>query len=107
MPGLPSPDVGVTAQIGALQRGVSAQYPPIDGIPQVKREASRFAKLFLDIDVNPAGCVPVVGSMQGAFAGFLTANRNDHTRKGTLFIDPRFSRSEAAVHRPRPRVRLL
>jgi aspartate/methionine/tyrosine aminotransferase len=90
VPGLPSPDVGVAAQIEALEHGVSAQYPPIDGIPQLKREASRFARLFLDIEAAPAGCVPVVGSMQGAFATFLTANRNDHTRKGTLFIDPGF-----------------
>lgn len=90
VPGLPSPRVGVAAQIEALENGVTAQYPPINGIPQLKSETSRFAKLFLDIDVNPAGCVPVVGSMQGAFATFLTANRNDHTRKGTLFIDPGF-----------------
>ncbi|MFP4152576.1 MAG: aminotransferase class I/II-fold pyridoxal phosphate-dependent enzyme [Alkalispirochaeta sp.] len=90
IPGLPSPSIGATAQIEALHRGVSAQYPPIDGIPELKHETARFVRLFLDIEVDPAGCVPVVGSMEGAFATFLVANRNDHTRKGTLFIDPGF-----------------
>ena len=90
VPGLPSPAAGVEAQIKALNRGVSAQYPPIEGVPELKEEASQFTRLFLDVDVKPEGCVPVVGSMQGAFATFLTANRNDHTRKGTLFLDPGF-----------------
>jgi aspartate/methionine/tyrosine aminotransferase len=90
VPGLPSPDVGRNAQIEALSRGVSASYPPIDGLPHLKEETARFADLFLGISVDPTGCVPVVGSMEGAFATFLVANRNNHNRKGTLFLDPGF-----------------
>jgi aspartate/methionine/tyrosine aminotransferase len=44
----------------------------------------------MDLDVNSEGCVPVAGSMMGAMACFLVANRNDSTREGTLFIDPGF-----------------
>ncbi|MCF6185660.1 MAG: pyridoxal phosphate-dependent aminotransferase, partial [Bacteroidales bacterium] len=45
---------------------------------------------FLDVDLSEEGCMPTVGSMQGAMAAFLVANRTDHNKKGTLFIDPGF-----------------
>ena len=90
VPGLPSPEFGADAQIEALTQGVAARYPLITGLPALKEETARFCKLFLNIDVDPEGCVPTVGAMQGAFAAFLVANRNDHTRKGTLFLDPGF-----------------
>ena len=90
VPGLPAPEVGIQAQIDALRSGVASKYSMIDGLPELKQEASRFAKLFLNIDVSPNSCLPTVGSMQGGFATFLVANRNNHNRKGTLFIDPGF-----------------
>ncbi|MCX6282761.1 MAG: pyridoxal phosphate-dependent aminotransferase, partial [Bacteroidetes bacterium] len=58
VPGLPPSEIGVQAEIEALQRGVAAIYPDIEGTPLLKKEASRFAKLFLDIDVDEANCVP-------------------------------------------------
>jgi len=90
VPGLPSPEIGINAQIEALKKGVASKYAMIDGLPELKKETARFAKLFLDIDVSPESCLPTVGSMQGGFATFLVANRNNHNRKGTLFIDPGF-----------------
>ncbi len=91
VPGLPSPQVGIDAQIEALRSGtVASKYGMIDGLPALKREASRFAKLFLNIDLDASGCVPTVGAMQGGFVAFMVANRNNHYRKGTLFIDPGF-----------------
>ncbi len=90
VPGLPTPEIGVAAQVEALHNGVASQYSLIDGLPELKEEASRFSKLFLDIDISPESCVPSVGSMQGSFAVFMVANRNNHYRKGTLFIDPGF-----------------
>lgn len=90
IPGLPPAQIGVEGEIEALQRGVAAIYPDIDGIPVLKPEISRFVKNFLDIDVNPAGCIPTVGSMQGSFACFLTLNRMYKGRDTTLFIDPGF-----------------
>jgi len=90
VPGLAPPEIGVNAEIAALKRGVASKYPMIEGVEDLKNELSRFIKLFLDVDVNPEGCIPTVGSMQGSVAAFLVANRADKNRKGTLFIDPGF-----------------
>lgn len=90
VPGLPPTQIGVEGEIEALKRGVAAIYPDIFGIAPLKPEISRFVKLFLDIDVDPQGCLPTVGSMQGGFAAFMTINRMHADREGTLFIDPGF-----------------
>ena len=50
IPGLPACHVGVEAQIQALQKGVAALYPDIEGIPDLKKEAARFVKNFIDLD---------------------------------------------------------
>lgn len=90
VPGLPSPMAGIQAEKDALDDGVSALYPNIEGLPRLKEETSRFIKLFLDIDVDPKGCVPTVGSLMGGMVSFLVVNRNDSSKEGTLFIDPGF-----------------
>ncbi len=90
VPGLPPAPVGVNAQIKALEEGVAAIYPNIQGLEVLKEEASRFIKLFMDVDIDPSGCVPTVGSMQGGFAAFLTLSRIDKNKDTTLFIDPGF-----------------
>jgi aspartate/methionine/tyrosine aminotransferase len=90
VPGLPAPAIGVNAEIEALHRGVSSLYPEISGIREVKEEASRFIKLFMNVDISPVGCIPTVGSMMGSMICFLVANRNDRTKEGSLFIDPGF-----------------
>jgi aspartate/methionine/tyrosine aminotransferase len=90
IPGLPAVQAGVEAQIKALQNGVAAIYPDIEGIPELKNEMSRFCKNFMDIDVSPVSCVPTVGSMQGGFALFLTFQRLQKEKDTTLFIDPGF-----------------
>lgn len=90
IPGLPPSSIGTEAEIQALRNGVAAIYPDIDGTPMLKKEISRFAKSFLDIEVSPESCIPTVGSMQGSFAAFLTLARMDAARDTTLFIDPGF-----------------
>ncbi len=90
VPGLQPARQGVDAEIAALNRGVASSYPMIEGVAELKQEISRFCKLFMNIGVDPAGCLPTVGSMQGSFAAFIVANRNDRTREGTLFLDPGF-----------------
>ncbi len=90
VPGLVPPAIGTNAEIEALKSGVAAIYPDIEGIPPLKKEAARFVKLFLDIDVDEACCVPTVGSMQGGFAAFLTLSRINKERDTTLLIDPGF-----------------
>ncbi|HOF15906.1 MAG TPA: pyridoxal phosphate-dependent aminotransferase [Bacteroidales bacterium] len=90
IPGLPSVQIGLDAQKEALDNGVSAIYPDIDGIPSLKYEMARFCKSFMDIDVQPASCIPTVGSMQAGFATFLTFQHLHKERDTTLFIDPGF-----------------
>jgi len=90
VPGIPAPAIAIEAEIAALNSGVASIYPDITGIKPLKKETSRFIKLFLDIDIKPQGCIPTVGSMMGAMVSFLVANRNDRTKEGTLFIDPGF-----------------
>ena len=90
VPGLPAPSIGIEAEIAALKSGVASLYPDISGLRPLKKETSRFIKLFLDINIDPQGCIPTVGSMMGAMVSFLVANRNDKTKEGTLFLDPGF-----------------
>mgnify|MGYP006277586337 CR=1 FL=1 len=90
IPGLAPSKIGIEAEIKALQAGIPAIYPDIYGTRELKKEISRFCKLFLNIDVDPEGCVPTVGSMQGSFASFMTVNRIDPKKNTTLFIDPGF-----------------
>ena len=90
IPGLPATEIGIEAEINALQKGVANTYPDIQGIPQFKDEVSRFIKLFLNIEVNSEGCIPTVGSMQGSFAAFITTSRMYEEQDTVLFLDPGF-----------------
>ena len=90
IPGLPAAQVGVDAQVKALQDGIAHSYPDIQGYPELKRQASRFVKAFIGLDVAPEGCVPVSGSMQGTFASFLTCSQASKVKDTVLFIDPGF-----------------
>lgn len=90
VPGLPPAEVGVKAEIKALENGVASIYPLIDGIPELKQEASRFVKAFVDLDIPARCCVPVVGSMQGTFTSFLVCGQCRKERDTILFIDPGF-----------------
>ena len=90
IPGLPAAKVGVDAQIKSLQDGIANLYPDIQGLPELKQQASRFVKAFINVDINPEGCVPVCGSMQGTFASFLTCSQADKKKDTVLFIDPGF-----------------
>lgn len=90
VPGLPAPQIGVDAEIKALQQGVASSYPMLDGYGELKKEASRFIEAFMDVKINPAYCIPVTGSMQGTFASFLVAGQCDPNKNKILFIDPGF-----------------
>ncbi|MEN8115356.1 MAG: pyridoxal phosphate-dependent aminotransferase [Bacteroidota bacterium] len=90
VPGLPPAQIGTEAEINALKRGVAAIYPMVDGIKPLKSEASKFIKNFLDIDLQPAGCIPTTGSMQGTYTAFLAAGNIDKKKDTALFIDPGF-----------------
>jgi len=90
VPGLPPAAVGVKAEIRALRKGVASIYPNINGIPELKTEAAKFVKNFINIDVKPSHCVPACGAMQGTYATFLVASNCDPVKDTALFIDPGF-----------------
>ena len=89
-PGLPVNRYGVEAEKAALERGVGSQYPAAAGVPELKNEASRFVKAFMDIDISPRSCVPTVGSVAGSFGSFLAATQRIPGKNKVLFIDPGF-----------------
>lgn len=90
VPGIDVREIALEAEIKAFKEGYASKYAPITGIPPLKKEISRFVKLFLDIDIDPEYCFTSVGSAQGSFALFMVANRTDRNRRGLLFIDPGF-----------------
>jgi aspartate/methionine/tyrosine aminotransferase len=90
IPGLPSIPIGIEAETKALQTGITSKYPLIEGIPELKSEVSRFAKLFLDLDIPIHCCLPSTGSTNGSFVCFLVLSRRDKNKDVTLFLDPGF-----------------
>ena len=90
IPGLPPSSVGVKAEKAALEEGVASIYPNMMGTPELKTQASRFIKAYLDIDHPGECCIPTVGSMQGSFTAFLLCSQLDPVKDTILFIDPGF-----------------
>jgi aspartate/methionine/tyrosine aminotransferase len=90
VPGLKPAQVGVDAEIKALKNGIAAIYPNINGLQELKNEAARFIKAFINTDISPEHCVPVTGSMQGTYASFLTCGQCNAKKDTILFIDPGF-----------------
>ena len=89
-PGLPVNKYGVEAEKAALDRGVGSQYPAAAGVPELKYEASRFVKAFLDIEISARACVPTVGSVAGSFGSFIACTQCTKGKNKVLFIDPGF-----------------
>lgn len=89
-PGLPVNRFGVEAEKAALDRGVGSQYPAAAGVPELKVEASRFVKAFMDLDISPRSCVPTVGSVAGSFGSFIACTQRVPGKDKVLFIDPGF-----------------
>ena len=90
IPGLPAAQVGVEAQVKALKEGIANSYPDIQGYPELKKQASRFVKAFIGVDIDAEGCVPTVGSMQGTYASLMLCQQADPRKDTVLFIDPGF-----------------
>ncbi|MBP5690572.1 MAG: pyridoxal phosphate-dependent aminotransferase, partial [Bacteroidaceae bacterium] len=90
VPGIPPAAVGIKAQKEALDRGVASKYPNIEGIPELKEQASRFVKAFINTDILPSHCTPTCGAMQGTFAAFLLCSQIDPKKDTILYVDPGF-----------------
>ncbi len=89
-PGLPANQVGIEAEKAALDRGVASQYPAAAGVPELKREASRFVKAFLDIDIPAEACIPTTGSVAASFGACIACTQRKPGKHKVLFIDPGF-----------------
>ena len=91
IPGLPTSPIAIEAEIEALRdRHVGHVYAPFDGVPELKEEAARFVKLFMDLDVPANCCVPTVGAMEGCFAALALANRMHSDRHTVILLEPGF-----------------
>lgn len=90
VPGLEPCRIGTEAEKQALDTWIPAIYPAAEGIPELKAEASRFVKAFLDVDISAAACVPVTGSVAGSFGSFIACTQCDPQKNTVLFIDPGF-----------------
>lgn len=89
-PGLEAEQVGVRAEIHALECGVANKYPAIQGIPELKEAGSEFIKAFLDIDILGKCIIPTVGSMQGSFTLQLLLSQRLKEKDTMLFLNPGF-----------------
>jgi aspartate/methionine/tyrosine aminotransferase len=90
IPGLPSAEIGLEAEIKALKSEITSRYPHIEGVAELKHEISRFIKLFLEVDVPATCCVPSIGSTNGSFDCFLVVTRMYKEKDTVLFLDPGF-----------------
>lgn len=89
-PGLEAEQVGVRAEIHALECGVANKYPAIQGISELKEAGSEFIKAFLDIDIPGKCIIPTVGSMQGSFTLQLLLSQRLKEKDTMLFLNPGF-----------------
>jgi len=90
IPGLKPTQIGIDAEKKALDAGVAASYPMLEGIDSLKQEASLFIKNFIDVDLQAKGIVPTVGSMQGGYAAFMAVSACFPEKDTILFVDPGF-----------------
>lgn len=89
-PGLPINRYGVEAEKRALDAGIGSQYPAAAGVPELKEAAAEFIKAFIDIDIQPRGCVPTTGSVAASFGSFIACTQRIPGKDKVLFIDPGF-----------------
>ena len=91
IPGLPPNRIAIEAEMEALgEKNLAQKYAPFDGIPELKAEAARFAKLYMNIELPLPCCVPTVGAMQGSFLSQAVSGRIDPAKRTILFLEPGF-----------------
>lgn len=89
-PGLPPNKIGIEAEKAALDSGIVSQYPAAAGVAELKEQASRFVKAFLDIDISARACIPTTGGVAASFASFIASTQRIEGKNKVLFIDPGF-----------------
>ena len=91
VPGIPACPIGIEAQKKALDEGKCSIYPSVQGLPELKKNGSRFVKAFIDVDIDPKGIVPTVGSMQGSLTSILECSQLQPGKDTILYVCPGFS----------------
>ncbi len=61
--------------------GVGSQYPAAAGVAELKNEASRFVKAFMNVEISPRACVPTTGSVAGSFGSFIACTQRISGKK--------------------------
>lgn len=89
-PGLPINSHGVEAEKCALDAGICGAYPAAAGVRELKEQASRFVKAFINIDITPRACIPTTGSSTGSFGAFIACVHRLPGKDKVLFINPGF-----------------
>ena len=89
-PGLPPNKIGIEAEKEALDSGIVSQYPAAAGVAELKEQASRFVRAFLDVEISPEACIPTTGGVAASFASFIAATQRLEGKDKVLFIDPGF-----------------
>ena len=97
-PGLPINRYGVEAEKRALDSGICGAYPAAAGVKEVKEQASRFVKAFLNIDITPRACIPTTGSSTGSFGAFVASVQRLPGKDKVLFINPGFPIQKSQLH---------
>ena len=59
-------------------------------VKELKEAGSRFVKAFINVDIDPAGCIPTTGSVAGSFGAFIACTQRTPGKNKILFIDPGF-----------------
>ena len=90
IPNIPTPNIAKEAEKKAIDDGLQGNYPPFDGIPQLKKAGSDFVKAFLDLDVKPEHVIPTCGSLQGGYISQALAGNMHSGKKTILYLDPTF-----------------
>lgn len=90
VPGLKAAGLAADAEAALLREGAANTYPPFQGTPELKQAASRFAKAFMDLEIDPGYIIPTVGAMQGCFISIGLAGCHRPETDTILFLDPGF-----------------
>lgn len=89
-PGLMAENIGVEAEVEALQKGIANKYPDINGLPELKEAGSKFVKAFLDLDIPPKYIIPTVGSMQASITLMTLLKQRSPEKDSILLFSPGF-----------------
>jgi len=90
IPGLPLNDLAPRAEAEIFAEGKGNEYAPFEGTDRLRAAASRFVKMFLNLDVPAQHCIATNGAMQGGFVAQAVAGGLYPDRKTILYIDPSF-----------------